>query len=256
MGSNKFSLWLDFINTLLSPEVGLAHHLIDTGELAKFMQAFIHLLIGNDRQCLVLFKGYAAVSVQNALALLIQLYAQGIIGLDGRDINMVLMDVTAAKIEHVGIAKACATLEKEDIPDSLQVLPVFWRHIFLQFFKLVPGEENHPVMCLLQLRTECLEVVHVMETLGKRPTKEPSEEIELFVNRSVLHFLDFTQVLHKIQKPFLVKIRKGEIKLSIPQLYPSVFTKLLQVVFKGVKFLIGRIGPFILLSHDRYELVK
>ena len=39
MGSHKFPLRLDFIYTLLPPEVGLANHLIDTGKLAKVMQA-------------------------------------------------------------------------------------------------------------------------------------------------------------------------------------------------------------------------
>lgn len=177
MGAYKFPLGLDFINTLLSPKVGLANHLIDTGKPTEVMQAVIHLRIRNDGQCLVLFEGYIFVSVQNALTLLIQLNAQGVIGLDGRDINIVLMDITATKILYIGISESRAALEKEDVPDSLQVLPVFRCHIILQFLELVLGEENDPVSCLLQLRTECLEVVHVMETLGKRPAKEPSEKV-------------------------------------------------------------------------------
>lgn len=71
---------------------------------------------------------------------------------------MILVDITAAKIEHIGMPKSRASLEKEDIPDPLQAFPVFRSHIFLQFLKFVLGKENDPVMCLLQLRTECLEV--------------------------------------------------------------------------------------------------
>ena len=72
MGTYQFPLGLDLVNALLSPEVCLTDHLIDSGKLTEFMQAVIHLLVRYDRQCLVFFKTYVSVSVQNALALLVQ----------------------------------------------------------------------------------------------------------------------------------------------------------------------------------------
>ena len=130
MGTYQFPLGLDLVNALLSPEVCLTDHLIDSGKPAKFMQAVIHLLVRDDRQCLVIFEGHVRIPFKDALALLVQLNAQGVVGFYGRDVNMILMDITSAKIEHIGIAESRATLEEEDVPYPLQVLPVFRSHIF------------------------------------------------------------------------------------------------------------------------------
>ena len=53
MGSNKFPLWLDFINTLVTPVIGQADWFVKTSQLAQLVKIYVHLLIADYSQVLM-----------------------------------------------------------------------------------------------------------------------------------------------------------------------------------------------------------
>ena len=121
MGADEFPLGLYLVGEDIAFIGGDADLLIDTGELAQFLDVAVHRLVGVVRQGLVVLEGGVLVFLQNIPGNLVQFDGDAVCRLDGRDLDMVAFDVAAAKVVDVGVPKAGEAAEQEDVPDRIQV---------------------------------------------------------------------------------------------------------------------------------------
>ena len=121
VGADEFPLGLDLVGADVALVGGDADLLIDAGELAQLLDVAVHRLVGVVRQGLVVLEGGVLVFLQNIPGNLVQLDGDAVRRLDGRDLDVVALDVTAAEVVDVRVPEAGEAAEQEDIPDRIQV---------------------------------------------------------------------------------------------------------------------------------------
>ena len=120
MGADEFPLGLDLVGSDVALVGGDANLLIDTRELAQLLDVAVHRLVGIVRQGLVVLEGGVLVFLQNIPGNLVQFDGDAVCRLDGRDLDVVALDVTAAEVVDVRVPEAGEAAEQEDVPDRIQ----------------------------------------------------------------------------------------------------------------------------------------
>ena len=121
VGADQFPLGLDLVGADVALVGGDADFLIDTGELAQLLDVAVHRLVGIVRQGLVVLEGSILILLQNGLGDLIQFDGNAVRRLDGRDLDVIALDVAATEIVDIGVPEAGEAAEEEDVPDGIQV---------------------------------------------------------------------------------------------------------------------------------------
>ena len=121
VGADEFPLGLDLVRADVTLVGGDADLLIDTGELAQLLDVAVHRLVGIVRQGLVVLEGGVLVFLQNIPGNLVQFDGDAVRCLDGRDLDVVALDVAAAKVVDVGVPETGEAAEQEDVPDGIQI---------------------------------------------------------------------------------------------------------------------------------------
>ena len=121
VGADQFPRGLDLIGADVALVGGDADLFVDTGEFAQLLDVAVHRLVGVVRQGLVVLEGGVLVFLQNIPGNLVQFDGDAVCRLDGRDLDVVALDVAAAKIVDVGVTEAGEAAEQEDVPDRIQV---------------------------------------------------------------------------------------------------------------------------------------
>lgn len=65
------------------------------------MEILIHLLVAHYREGFAILEFKRLIFLQYSLAVSIKLYSQGVNGLDGGDLNEVIMDIAASQVRQV-----------------------------------------------------------------------------------------------------------------------------------------------------------
>jgi len=186
MGADEFPLRLDLVGSGVALVGGDADFLIDTGEFAQFLDIAVHRLVGVVRQGLVVLEGGVLVFLQNIPGDLVQFDGDAVRCLDGRDLDMVALDVAAAKVVDVGVPEAGEAAEQEDVPDGIQVGLGFGEFQVADAGNLFLGEIDDLSLRHLQGRVELLIVqVGVVAPVGC-PVQEPAEVAQLLLDGGVL----------------------------------------------------------------------
>ena len=121
MGSDQLPLGLDLVGADIALVGGDADLLIDTSEFAQLLDVAVHRLVGVVRQSLVVLEGGVLVFLQNSLGNLVQFDGDAVRCLDGRDLDVIALDVAATEIVDIGVPEAGEAAEEEDVPDGIQV---------------------------------------------------------------------------------------------------------------------------------------
>ena len=121
MGTDEFPLRLDLVGSDVALVGGDADLLIDTGEFAQFFDVAVHRLIRVVRQGLVVLEGGVLVFLQNIPGNLVQFDGDAVRCLDGRDLDLVALNVAATKVIDVGVPEAGEATKQEDVTDGIQV---------------------------------------------------------------------------------------------------------------------------------------
>ena len=121
MGADQLPLGLDLVGADVALVGSDANLLIDSGEFAQFLDVAVHRLVGVVRQGLVVLEGGILVFLQNIPGNLVQFDGDAVRRLDGRYLDVVALDVAAAKVVDVGVPEAGEAAEQEDVPDGIQV---------------------------------------------------------------------------------------------------------------------------------------
>ena len=121
VGANEFPLGLDLVSSDVALVGGNTDLLIDTGQLAQLLDVAVHRLVGVVRKGLVALEGGVLVFLQNIPGNLVQLNGDAVRRLDGRDLDVVALDVAAAEVVDIGVPEAEEAAEQEDVPDGIQV---------------------------------------------------------------------------------------------------------------------------------------
>ena len=121
MGSDQLPLGLDLVGADIALVGGDADLLIDTSEFAPLLDVAVHRLVGVVRQSLVVLEGGVLVFLQNSLGNLVQFDGDAVRCLDGRDLDVIALDVAATEIVDIGVPEAGEAAEEEDVPDGIQV---------------------------------------------------------------------------------------------------------------------------------------
>ncbi len=103
MGTDEFPLGLDLVGADVALVGCDADLFVDTGELAQLLDVAVHRLVGIVRQGLVVLEGGVLVFLQNIPGNLVQFDGDAVCRLDGRDLDVVALDVTAAEVVDVGV---------------------------------------------------------------------------------------------------------------------------------------------------------
>ena len=106
VSADELPLGLDLVGADVALVGGDANLFIDAGELAQLLDVAVHCLVGIVRKGLVVLEGGVLVFLQNIPGDLVQFDGDAVCRLDGRDLDVVALDVAAAKIVDVGVPEA------------------------------------------------------------------------------------------------------------------------------------------------------
>ena len=186
MGADELPLGLDLVGADVTLVGGDADFLIDAGELAQLLDVAVHCLVGVVRKGLVVLEGGVLVFLQNIPGNLVQFDGNAVRCLDGRDLDVVALDVAAAKVVDVGVPEAREAAEQEDVPDRIQVGLGFGEFQVADAGDLLFGKINNLPLRNLQGRVELLIVqVGVVASVGC-PVEKPAKVAQLLLNGGVL----------------------------------------------------------------------
>ena len=121
VGADEFPLGLDLVGANVALVGGDADLLIDAGELAQLLNVAVHRLVGIVGQGLAVLEGSVFVFLQDGLGDLVQFDGDAVRRLDGRNLDVVALNVAATKVVDVGVTEAGEAAEQEDVPDRIQV---------------------------------------------------------------------------------------------------------------------------------------
>ena len=96
VGADEFPLGLDLVSADVSFVGSDANLLINAGEFAQLLDVAVHCLVSIVRQGLVVLEGGVLVFLQNIPGNLVQFDGNAVRRLDGRDIDVVALDIAAA----------------------------------------------------------------------------------------------------------------------------------------------------------------
>ena len=125
MGPDQFPLRLDLVGADVALVGGNTNLFIDTSEFAQLLDISVHRLVGVVRKGLAVFEGSDLVLLQNGLGDLVQLDGNAVRRLDGRDLDVVALNVAATKVVDVGVPEAGEAAEEKDVADGIQVSRAF-----------------------------------------------------------------------------------------------------------------------------------
>lgn len=120
MRADEFVLRPCLFLALTSLEVDTGYGIVNLTKLAKVLQVFVHLLVGDDRQGKAPGEALVLVLVQNGLCVLVEVDWQAVVGLLGGDIDVVAGNVGALEGGHIGVPEAGESAEAEEVPGLLQ----------------------------------------------------------------------------------------------------------------------------------------
>ena len=121
MGSHQFPFRVDLVNTDITLVECNADRIIDFGQFAKFLEIPIHRLVGVVGQGLVILKRNVFVLIKNSLGNVVQLNGDTIRRFDGRNLDVVSLDITSAKVVDIRVPEAGEAAKEEDVPDRVQI---------------------------------------------------------------------------------------------------------------------------------------
>ena len=120
VGPDQFPLGLDLVCADIVLVGGDADLFVDTGEFAQLLDVAVHRLVGVVRQGFAVLKGGILVFLQDSLGNLVQFDGDAVRRLDGRDLDVVALDIATAKVVDVGVPEAGEAAEEEDVPNGIQ----------------------------------------------------------------------------------------------------------------------------------------
>ena len=94
VGVDEFPLGLNLVAADVALVGGDADFLVYTGQLAQLLDVAVHRLVGVVREGLAVLEGGALVFLKNGLGNLVQFDGDTVRCLDGRDLDVVTLDVT------------------------------------------------------------------------------------------------------------------------------------------------------------------
>ena len=175
VGADEFPLGLDLVGADVALVGGHADLLIDAGEFAKLLDVAVHRLVGVVRQGLAVLEGGVLVFLQDGLGDLVQFDGNAVCRLDGRDLDVVALDIAAAEVVDVGVPKTGEAAEEEDFPDGIQVGLGLGEFQVADAGDLILGQVNDLALCHLERRADFLiGQVGVVAPVGC-PVQEPAE---------------------------------------------------------------------------------
>ena len=175
VGADEFPLGLDLVGADVALVGGDADFLIDTGQLAQLLDVAVHRLVGIVRQGLAVLEGSVFVFLQDGLGDLVQFDGNAVCRLDGRDLDVVALDIAAAEVVDIGVPEAGEAAEEEDVPDGIQVGLGLGEFQVADAGDLILGQVNDLALCHLERRAEFLiGQVGVVAPVGC-PVQEPAE---------------------------------------------------------------------------------
>ena len=121
VGADQLPLGLNLVGADIALVGGDADLLIDPGQFAQLLDVAVHRLVGVVRKGFVVLEGGVLVFLQNIPGDLVQFDGDTVRGLDGRDLDVIALDVAAAEVVDVGVPEAGEAAEQENIPDGIQI---------------------------------------------------------------------------------------------------------------------------------------
>ena len=96
MGGKELILLIYSVNAVIPTILGYSYRCVDTCEFSKFLDIIIHLLIADYRKYTTVLKLTVFVFLKYGPAMLVQFNCDGVSGLHGRKLNMILTDIALA----------------------------------------------------------------------------------------------------------------------------------------------------------------
>ena len=186
VGADEFPLGLDLVGADVALVGGDANLLIDTSEFAQLLDVAVHRLVGVVRKGFVVLEGGVLVFLQNIPGNLVQFDGDAVRCLDGRDLDVIALDVAATEVVDVGVPEAGEAAEEEDVPDGIQVSLGLGEFQVADTGDFLLGEIDDLPLRHLQGRMEFLIVqIGVVSPVG-RPVQEPAEVAQLLLDGGIL----------------------------------------------------------------------
>lgn len=212
VGADEFPLGLDLVGANVALVGGDADLLIDTGEFAQFLDVAVHRLVGVVREGLAVLEGSVLVFLQDGLGNLVQLNGNAVRRLDGRDLDVVALDIAAAEVVDVGVPEAGEAAEEKDVADGIQVGLGLGEFQVADTGDFILGEIDDLPLRHLECRAEFLIVQVGVVAPVCRPVQEPAEVAQLLFDGGVLQA---NQILLVIILSFSLLFPRGAKLLAV-----------------------------------------
>lgn len=217
MRSYHLVFGMDLVNTVHAPVIRLVDRLVNAGQFTELFQVVVHLLVADDRESLVIPERDVLVFVKDGTAVLVEFNSQQVGGLDGRDFNAVILDVTATEVVDIGIAQPRETAEEEHVTHSFEISLGLRNPVIPQLVLFFPRQEDNRLFGVFQFRIiGVVDLVPVI-VLIRRPPQEPFEEPQLFLDGAVAHVHLVGKEVDVVIESFLGEVPEGYVLVEIPQ---------------------------------------
>ena len=203
---------------------GFGDRLVEAAQLAEILQVLVHLLVGDDGQHVVARQ--VGIFGQDGLRHGVEVDVQAVVGLLGGEVHHVAIDVGAAELGHVGVAKACEGAEAEHVAGLLKGAGflngflVFVAFMVLEFdfgavlgnLVFVQGEEffvvqeDDGLFGQLELGFVGLDGDFAGVAFADGPVDEPEEVLVLLPDRVFLQAGGFAEVEDKAVESVAVEV--------------------------------------------------
>ncbi len=186
VGADEFPLGLDLVGADVALVGCDADLLVDTGQTAEFLDVAVHRLVGVVRQGFAVLEGSVFVFLQDGLGDLVQFDRNAVRRLDGRDLDVVALDIAAAEVVDVGVPEAGEATEEEDVPDGIQVGLGLGEFQVPDTGDLILCQIDDLTLRHFERRAEFLIIqIGIVAPVG-RPVQEPAEIAQLLLDGGVL----------------------------------------------------------------------
>lgn len=111
MGGKELILLIYGVNAVIPSILGYSYRCVDTCEFSKLLDIIVHLLIADYREYATVLKLAVLVFLKYSSAMLVQFNSDGISGLHGRKLNMILSNIALAEIGYIRISQTGVTAE-------------------------------------------------------------------------------------------------------------------------------------------------
>ena len=173
MCTHQFVFRINLIDPFVPYIIGNRFGLIQTAQLAEFLDIIVHLLIRYYGQCLIILKRNPVVFIEYCLTVFIQVDCKAVRCFYRCNMKRPVFDIKPFQIIDIRITQRSETAKAENIPNPIQIFLTLRYRKVVNGHQFIPSEVNDTFLGRFQFGLKG-EVSHILVvTIVRRPFQKP-----------------------------------------------------------------------------------